>query len=68
MKKLILLMLFLFSANNLYAHPGHHHTFIHFEILYVVTALIGVMVFKDLYLNKNKKEKNYSTIEIKKKN
>tara|TARA_B100001989_G_C24136136_1_gene267958 strand:- start:106 stop:312 length:207 start_codon:yes stop_codon:yes gene_type:complete len=68
MKKLILLILFLFSANNLYAHPGHQHSFIHFEILYVVTALIAVMIFKDFYLKKNKKEKNYSTIEIKKQN
>lgn len=68
MKKLILLILFLFSSSSLYAHPGQHHTFIHFEILYVFTALIAVIIFKDLYVNKNRKEKSYSTIKIKDKN
>ncbi len=53
MKKLILFSLLVFLANDLFAHPGHHHSFIHVELLYLVLVIIGIMVFKDTYFKKN---------------
>ena len=66
MKILILLNIFLYSTSNLYAHPGHHHKFIHFDMLYVVSMLLSVMIFISLHLFRNKKK--YMTFKIKNKN
>ena len=66
MKILILLNIFFYSTSNLYAHPGHHHKFIHFDMLYVVSVLLSVMIFISLHLFRNKKK--YMTFKIKNKN
>ena len=66
MKILILLNIFFYSTSNLYAHPGHHHKFIHFDMLYVVSMLLSVMIFISLHLFRNKKK--YMTFKIKNKN
>lgn len=66
MKILILLNFFFYSTSNLYAHPGHHHKFIHFEMLYVVSILLSVMIFISLHLFRNKKK--FMTFKIKNKN
>mgnify|MGYP001206187114 CR=1 FL=1 len=58
MKKLILLSLLVFLSNDLFAHTGHNHSFIHFELLYFVIAIIGVIIFKDTYLRTIKLRKN----------
>ena len=54
MKKLILFSLLVFLANDLFAHPGHHHSFIDVELFYLVLAIIGIMIFKETYLKKIK--------------
>ena len=66
MKILILLNIFFYSTSNLYAHPGHHHKFIHFDMLYVVSILLSVMIFISLHLFRNKKK--FMTFKIKNKN
>ena len=66
MKILILLNIFFYSTSNLYAHPGHHHKFIHFDMLYVVSVLLSVMIFISLHLFRNKKK--FMTFKIKNKN
>ncbi len=68
MKILILLNIFFYSTSNLYAHPGHHHKFIHFDMLYVVTILLSMMILISLDLFRNKKKKKYMTFKIKNKN
>ena len=66
MKILILLNIFFYSTSNLYAHPGHHHKFIHFDMLYVVSIILSVMIFISLHLFRNKKK--FMTFKIKNKN